>query len=137
MAWDGARLSDRRPGLTGSPFALSGALAGGLAVLAGAFGAHALRQQLEPSQLAVFETAVRYQLYHALALFAAAWLCDRTGQPAARLAAWLFIAGIVVFSGSLYVLAVTDLDWIGVVTPLGGVAFIAGWASLATAAWRG
>lgn len=116
---------------------MGGALAGGLAVLAGAFGAHALRQQLEPGQLAVFETAVRYQLYHALALFAAAWLFDRTGQPAARLAAWLFIVGIVVFSGSLYALAVSDLDWIGVVTPLGGLAFIAGWVSLAIAASRG
>jgi len=137
VAWDGARLSDRRTRLTGSLFALCGALAGGLAVLAGAFGAHALRHRLEPGLLAVFETAVRYQLYHALALLAAAWLLDRTGQPAARLAAWLFVAGIVVFSGSLYVLALSGLAWMGAVTPLGGLALIAGWVSLATAAWRG
>jgi len=137
VARDGTRLNDRRPRLTGSLFALCGALAGGLAVLAGAFGAHALRQRLEPGALAVFETAARYQFYHALALLAAAWLLDRTGQPAARLAAWLFIAGIAVFSGSLYVLALSGLHWLGAITPLGGVAFIAGWLSLALAAWRG
>lgn len=137
MAWDGARLTDQRTRLSGSFFALSGAVAGGLAVLAGAFGAHALRARLEPGQLAVFETAARYQIYHALALLAAAWLLDRTGQAAARLAGWLFLGGIVVFSGSLYILSLSGLAWMGAVTPVGGAAFIAGWIALAGAAWRG
>jgi len=137
VAWDGARLTDRSARLRGSHFALCGALAGGLAVLAGAFGAHALRTTLEPGELAVFETAVRYQFYHAFALLAAAWLVDRTGQPAARLAGWLYLAGIVVFSGSLYALSLGGLQWMGAVAPLGGLAFIAGWVALAVAVWRG
>jgi uncharacterized membrane protein YgdD (TMEM256/DUF423 family) len=109
---------------------------GALAVVAGAFGAHALRARLAPDLLAVFETAVRYQLFHALALLATAWLVDRGGRPAARLAGWLFLAGTAIFSGSLYLLALTGLRWMGAVTPLGGLALIAGWLALAVAAWR-
>ena len=97
---------------------------------AGAFGAHALRARLSPADLATFETAARYQMYHALALLAVAWLVER-GHPRANLAGGLFIAGIVLFSGSLYVLTLAGLRWMGAITPLGGVAFIAGWLVLA------
>ena len=107
-----------------------------LAVAAGAFGAHALRDRLPPDLLAVFETAARYQMYHALALLAAGWAAAQWPQSTAALAGWLFTAGIVVFSGSLYVLALTGTRWLGAVTPLGGVAFLLGWALLGWAAMR-
>ena len=111
-----------------------GAASAFLAVAAGAFGAHALRSRLSADLLAVFETGVRYQMYHALALFAAAWLADRwpTGQPG--WAGVCFVVGTVLFSGSLYALALTGQRWFGAVTPLGGVAFLAGWLLLAWAA---
>lgn len=111
----------------------AGAVLAGLAVAAGAFGAHALRDRLSPADLATFETAARYQMYHALALLAVAWLAER-GHPRAALAAKLFIAGIVLFSGSLYALTLAGLRWMGAVTPLGGAAFILGWVSLAIGA---
>ncbi|HVP69643.1 MAG TPA: DUF423 domain-containing protein [Anaeromyxobacteraceae bacterium] len=116
-------------------FAL-GAASGLVAVAAGAFGAHGLRARLAPDLLAIFETAARYQMYHALALLAAAWATTRWPGPAAAWAGWLFVAGTLVFSGSLYALALTGTRWLGAVTPLGGVAFLAGWASLAWAALR-
>jgi uncharacterized membrane protein YgdD (TMEM256/DUF423 family) len=116
-------------------FALGAALAG-IAVAAGAFGAHGLRGRLEPEMLAVFETAVRYQMYHALALLAVAWATTRWPDGGAGLAGWLFVAGIVVFSGSLYVLALSGLRWLGAVTPLGGLCFLAGWGTLAWTMWR-
>ncbi|HEX7242148.1 MAG TPA: DUF423 domain-containing protein [Longimicrobiaceae bacterium] len=106
------------------------------AVGAGAFGAHALRARLAPDLLAVFETGARYQMYHALALLAVAWAVERWPGGSAAAAGWAFTAGIVVFSGSLYVLALTGVRWLGAVTPLGGVAFLAGWALLAWTAWR-
>jgi len=112
-------------------------LLGGLGVAAGAFGAHALRLRLAPRDLEIFETAVRYQMYHALALVAAAWVADRWPSPLVGAAGGLFVAGIVVFSGSLYLLVLTDTRWLGAVTPLGGVALIAGWCCLALAALRG
>lgn len=105
-----------------------------LAVAAGAFGSHALRDRLTTGRLAAFETGARYQMYHALALLAVALLADRA--PAAARAGWLFIVGIVLFSGSLYLLALTGVWGFGVLTPLGGVAFIVGWVLLATAGWR-
>jgi len=111
-------------------------LFGMLGVAAGAFGAHALRGRLSEPMLAVFETGVRYQMYHALALLAVALLISRTGSGAAVAAGWLFSAGILIFSGSLYVLTLTGVRWLGAVTPLGGVAFIAGWGLLAWAGWR-
>lgn len=113
-----------------------GAVFGGLGVAAGAFGAHALRAQLEPRMLEVFETAARYQMYHALALFAAAWLYQQTQAPAAQLAGWAFVAGILLFSGSLYAMAFTGIRGLGAVTPFGGAAFLLGWAALAVAATR-
>ena len=102
----------------------------------GAFGAHALEGRLDPDLLAAFETGVRYQFYHVAALATAAWAASR--QPDRRLApaaGVLFILGIVLFSGSLYALALSGERWLGAVTPLGGLAFIGGWLCLAAAAW--
>ncbi|MDP9348894.1 MAG: DUF423 domain-containing protein [Gemmatimonadota bacterium] len=110
---------------------------GFLAVAVGAFGAHALRARLSPDLLAVFETGARYHMYHALALLAAAWGVERWAGSAAQLAGWCFVAGIVVFSGSLYLLALTGVRWLGAITPLGGAAFLVGWGALAWAGWRG
>jgi len=113
-----------------------GALLAGVAVAAGAFGAHGLRDRLAPDMLAVFETAARYQMYHALALLAVAWATARWPESSAGLAGWLFVAGIAVFSGSLYVLALSGVRWLGAITPLGGLCFLVGWAVLAWTAWR-
>ncbi len=117
-------------------FAL-GSASGFVAVAAGAFAAHGLRERLTPEMLEVFETAVRYQLVHALALLAVAWAATRWPGGAATSAGWLFLAGTVLFSGSLYALSLTGLRWLGAITPLGGLAFLVGWASLAWAAYRG
>jgi uncharacterized membrane protein YgdD (TMEM256/DUF423 family) len=111
-------------------FAAAGAISAFLAVAAGAFGAHALRARLTPDLLAVFETAARYQMYHALALLAAAWAASRWPVGSLRAAGWLFIAGTIVFSGSLYVLSLTGQRWLGAITPLGGLLFLAGWLAL-------
>lgn len=110
---------------------MAGSLSALLAVAAGAFGAHALRARLGADLLAVFETAARYHMYHALALFAVAWAASRWPVPTVRAAGWLFIAGTVVFSGSLYALATSGARWLGAVTPLGGVLLLAGWLALA------
>lgn len=118
-------------------FFLLGAAFGMIGVAAGAFGAHALRSRLSAPMLEVFETAARYQMYHALALLAAAWAVDRWGGGAGVVAGWAFVVGIVVFSGSLYVLALTGTRWLGAITPIGGAAFLLGWAMLGLAAWRG
>lgn len=112
-------------------FAGLGALLAGLAVVAGAFGAHALRARIGPEMLAVFETGARYQMYHALALLALAWATTQWQLPHAAPVGWLFVAGIVLFSGSLYLLALTGARGFGAITPIGGVAFIAGWGVLA------
>jgi uncharacterized membrane protein YgdD (TMEM256/DUF423 family) len=118
-------------------FAL-GSISGGLAVALGAFGAHMLRARLAADMLANFETGARYQMYHALALLAVAWAVSRWPDSAMPVAAgWLFVAGTLLFSGSLYVMALTEWRWLGAVTPLGGVAFAAGWFCLLLAAWRG
>jgi uncharacterized membrane protein YgdD (TMEM256/DUF423 family) len=119
-------------------FLAFGSLFGGLGVALGAFGAHILRDRLAPNMLANFETGVRYQMYHALALLAVVWAIGRwpaSGLPVA--AGWLFVAGTVLFSCSLYALALSSLRWLGTITPLGGVAFVAGWLCLFLAAWHG
>jgi uncharacterized membrane protein YgdD (TMEM256/DUF423 family) len=116
-------------------FAL-GSLSALIGVAAGAFGAHALKARLPPELLIAFETGVRYQLVHSLALLAVAWAVVRWPGRATTFAGVLFLAGIVLFSGSLYALALTGSRTLGIVTPFGGVAFIAGWASLAWGAWR-
>lgn len=114
-------------------FAL-GALSGLVAVAAGAFGAHALRARLPAELLAVFETGARYQMYHALALLAVGWAAARWASPVLAWAGWLFVAGTLLFSGSLYLLALTGVRWLGAITPLGGICFLAGWLCLALAA---
>jgi len=111
----------------------SGAVVGFLGVAAGAFGAHALRTRITPDMLDIYETAVRYQMYHALALLLAGFMAFRLYSPALTAAGLLFFAGIIIFSGSLYLLALTGARWWGAVTPIGGLAFLAGWLSLAWA----
>jgi uncharacterized membrane protein YgdD (TMEM256/DUF423 family) len=110
-----------------------GALSGFLAVAAGAFGAHALRESMPPDRLAVFETAARYQLVHALALIATAWAAERRPSLAATLAGALFVAGTLLFSASLYALAWSGLRAWGAVTPFGGLCLLGGWLALARA----
>jgi uncharacterized membrane protein YgdD (TMEM256/DUF423 family) len=110
-----------------------GCMFGLTGVAAGAFGAHALRSRLPADLLAVFETGARYQMYHALALLAVALVASRAASGAATAAGWLFTAGIVVFSGSLYALALSGVRVLGAITPLGGACFLAGWVALALA----
>jgi uncharacterized membrane protein YgdD (TMEM256/DUF423 family) len=113
-------------------FAVAAALAG-LGVAIGAFGAHGLKAVVSPEMLAVFETGVRYQMYHGLGLLALAWAIGRWPERRLATAAWLLLAGTVVFSGSLYILVLSGLRWFGAITPIGGVALIAGWG---LTAWR-
>jgi uncharacterized membrane protein YgdD (TMEM256/DUF423 family) len=115
-------------------FLLVGAVAGFLAVALGAFGAHGLRSRLSPDMLAVFETGVRYHMYHTLAILIVALMLARIDGWMIRAAGWAFTVGIVLFSGSLYVLALTGVTVLGAITPIGGVAFLLGWALLAVAA---
>lgn len=119
-------------------FFLFAAIFGGLGVALGAFGAHALRDRLPVELLAIYETGVRYQVYHALALFGVAFAAMRWPQSSLpMIAGWLFVLGIFLFSGSLYTLAFTGVRILGAITPLGGVAFLGGWVCLALVAWRG
>jgi len=107
------------------------------AVGLGAFGAHALKARLAPDMQAIWQTAVQYHAWHALGLLALGlFTMQRPEAPGASLAAWLFVAGIVLFSGSLYALALSGVRGLGAVTPFGGVAFLAGWLAFAWAAWR-
>ncbi len=117
-------------------FGALGALSGFVAVAAGAFGAHALRARLAPDLLAVFDTAARYQLVHALALLLVAVVHAHRPVPLVRAAGWLFTAGTVIFAGSLYALALTGVRTLGAITPAGGLCFLAGWLCLATAFLR-
>ena len=114
----------------------TGALLCGLGVAVGAFGAHGLRERLAPEMLATFETGVRYHFIHALGLFAVAWAATRWPGALVGAAGWLFVAGIVIFSGSLYLLSISGIRWLGAITPIGGVCMIAGWVLLAAAALR-
>jgi uncharacterized membrane protein YgdD (TMEM256/DUF423 family) len=119
-------------------FLILGAVMGFLGVALGAFGAHALDATLKANQReGTFETATQYHLYHALALLAVAWAAARWPDSLTYWAGYLFILGIIVFSGSLYALSITNQRWLGAITPLGGLAFLAGWLCLALAAWRG
>ncbi len=117
-------------------FILLGSLSGFIAVAAGAFGAHALRQRLPSEMLSIFETGARYQMYHALALLAVGIAASIRQAPSIQLAGWCFVAGTVLFSGSLDLLAFTENRVIGALTPLGGMAFLLGWLSLAWGVWR-
>lgn len=108
-----------------------------LGVGAGAFGAHGLSSYLAQHDLVnTFETAVRYQVYHALALFVAAWAAEKWPGFLPTWAGYLFLTGIILFSGSLYLLVFTRVRWLGAITPLGGLAFLTGWAFIFLAAWR-
>ncbi len=116
-----------------------GAISGLLAVAAGAFGAHALRDRLSADMLQVFQTGVTYQMYHALALVGVGILLGRfsvDGSVWLSGAGWLFLAGTILFSGSLYLLSLSGTTWLGAITPLGGVAFLLGWLGLAVGVWR-
>jgi uncharacterized membrane protein YgdD (TMEM256/DUF423 family) len=117
-------------------YAVAGSVSAFLAVLAGAFGAHALRQRLPSDLLAAFETGARYQMYHALALLFVAWAATHWPAAPIRVAGALFAGGTVLFSGSLYLLALTGARGWGAVTPVGGVLLLAGWLTLAVAIWR-
>jgi uncharacterized membrane protein YgdD (TMEM256/DUF423 family) len=110
-----------------------GSVLAGLGVVFGAFGAHALEASLSPKMLSTFETGVRYQMYHGLGLLALAWAISRWPERRLVPAVWLLLAGTVVFSGSLYLLVLTGARWFGAITPIGGVALIAGWGYVA---WR-
>ena len=112
-----------------------GGLSAFISVAAGAFATHALRSRLSPESLTVFETAARYQMYHALALLAVSWASSHWPGLLLKVAGWCFVVGTVLFSGSLYTLALTGVRWLGAITPLGGVAFLTGWLCLATSAW--
>ncbi|MBA3479790.1 MAG: DUF423 domain-containing protein [Lautropia sp.] len=115
-------------------FFAGGAVLALVAVGAGAFAAHGLKARLTPDLLATFELAARYQMYHALALMLCAFAWTRWPGPAVTLAAALFLAGIVLFCGSLYLLSLTGIRWLGAVTPLGGAAWLVAWAALAWSA---
>jgi len=110
-----------------------GAISAGLSVAFGAFGAHALRQRITPESLAIFEVGARYQMYHALALIAVGVIAVKIDSPALRIAGAGFAIGTLLFSGSLYALALTDVKRLGMVTPVGGLAFLIGWVALAVA----
>lgn len=118
-------------------FMIIGAFSAFLGVAAGAFGAHGLKGKLTADLLAVFEVAVRYQMYHAFGLFVAAWACSKWPGAYTNLAGWLFVIGTVIFSGSLYALSLSGLRWLGAITPFGGLAFLAGWVMLAWGVLRG
>lgn len=111
-------------------FAGTGAWFSALAISAGAFGAHALKSRITSDALDIFEIGVRYQMYHAFGIFLVAWLCFAHPDTKPERSGWLFIAGIVLFPGSLYALSLTGIHWLGAVTPLGGICFVAGWVWL-------
>jgi uncharacterized membrane protein YgdD (TMEM256/DUF423 family) len=110
------------------------AVNGFIAVAAGAFGAHALKTRLDPKLLETFDVGARYQMYHALALLATAWLIAQYPSRTATASGYCFAIGIVVFSGSLYALSLSGVRWLGAITPIGGTLFLVGWLLLA---WAG
>ncbi len=117
-------------------FLLVAAALGFLGVVGGAFGAHALKRNLDAELLGVFETGIRYQMYHVFALALAGWALQKYPVADFRRAGWFFMAGVALFSGSLYIMALTGLRWLGAVTPLGGLAFLVGWLSLFIGFWK-
>jgi len=113
-----------------------GSLSAFIGVALGAFAAHALKSRLDAELLATFEVGVRYQMYHAFALLAVGWAQTRWPGTALTAAGWLFVVGTVIFSGSLYALSLSGLRWLGAITPVGGIALLAGWLCLAWSAWK-
>jgi len=118
-------------------FIAIGAIAGFIAVAAGAFGAPGLKTRVDADMLAVFETGARYQMYHALALILVGLMAASRPSGLLSGAGWAFLAGMLIFSGSLYIMTFTGLRWLGAITPIGGVALLVGWALFAAAALRG
>ena len=117
-------------------FFAAGSLTAFLGVALGAFAAHSLKSRLTPEMLDIFEVGVRYQMYHALGLFVVAWASSRWPESNFNPAGWAFIIGIIIFSGSLYLLSLTGIRWLGAITPAGGIAFLIGWAILIWTAGR-
>jgi uncharacterized membrane protein YgdD (TMEM256/DUF423 family) len=117
-------------------FLILGTVFAGSGVAAGAFGAHALKGILDAASLQVFDTATRYQMYHAFGLCIVSWAIDRFPEQRLEKSGWLFTIGIVLFSGSLYVVSLAGIRWMGAVTPIGGLAFLAGWILLGWRIWR-
>ncbi len=118
-------------------FIFLGSASAMLAVMFGAFGAHALKNRFDEYAMGVFETAVQYHFYHSFALLAVGIIALSQPQTVLlKTSGWLFLVGLIIFSGSLYILSLTGLRWLGAVTPLGGLAFIGGWACLAAASWK-
>ena len=118
-------------------FLIAGSLSAFLGVALGAFAAHGLKTKLSPEMFNIFEVGVRYQMYNALGLLAVGWASSRWPGASVSAAGWLFVAGTIVFSGSLYLLTWTGARWLGAITPIGGVAFLLGWLALAWGVWRG
>ncbi|MGY4534058.1 uncharacterized membrane protein YgdD (TMEM256/DUF423 family) [Pseudomonas sp. TE3786] len=118
-------------------FVMLAAFFGFSGVALGAFAAHGLKSRLSAEYLAVFQTGTHYQLIHALALFAVALLSLHLPGRLLNAAGWMFVLGILLFSGSLYLLTLTGISTLGIITPFGGLAFLAGWLCLGLAAWRG
>ncbi len=116
-------------------FVAFAAVFGAIGVATGAFGAHGLEDRLDAHALQVWQTASEYQMYHALALLGTAWLAHQAPSTSVTVAGWCFIAGILLFSGSLYILALTDASWWGRITPFGGLSFIVGWIALVVASF--
>ena len=116
---------------------LIGSIAGGLGVSGGAFGAHALKSQLSDDMLAVFETGTRYLLIHAVVLLLVGVLAQRSDARSLRVAGGAFSVGMLIFTGTLWLLAISGIRWLGAITPIGGTALIVGWIALAVAAARG
>ncbi|MEE3232792.1 MAG: DUF423 domain-containing protein [Candidatus Latescibacterota bacterium] len=107
-----------------------------LAVAGGAFGGHVLKPRLSEYHLEIFEIASRYHMYHAIAVIICSWAINKFSSTWAQTAGWFFVIGIMIFSGSLYLLSITELRLLGFVTPVGGTAFMLGWLCLAIAPWR-
>ena len=114
-----------------------GAIAAAIGVTLGAFGAHALKARVTEDLLSVFEIGVRYQMYHAFGLLAVAWAAARWPGSLPNASGWLFTLGIILFSGSLYLMTFTGVRWLGAITPVGGLCFVFGWIALAMTAFRG
>ena len=117
-------------------FLVFGSIIAALGVAAGAFGAHALKEILDAPMLQVFETATRYVMYHAFGLCIVSWAIDRYPEQRLEKSGWLFLIGILLFSGSLYVVSLAGIRWVGAVTPIGGLAFMTGWLLLGWGVWR-
>jgi len=115
---------------------VTGAIVAGVGVVLGAFGAHGLKTRVSPEMLAIFETGVRYQMYHAFGLLAVGLAASRWGGGWVNAAGWLFLFGVTIFSGSLYVMTVSGVRWLGAITPIGGLLMILGWGALAIGVMR-